>query len=344
MDHFHILKDLKSGIYKPIYVLHGTEPFYIDQIDQFISENALDDSEREFNQTILYGLDTDVSAIVGEAKRFPMMAERQVVIVREAQRIRNLLGGEEKNELVQYLQNPQPTTVLVLCHKYKKIDSRRKTGKALLDLAKKHGVVLASEKMRDYKLPDWISGHVKQSGHTIDQRTAAIISQHLGNDLGRIHNELNKLYMDMPSNGQVTPDLVQERIGISKDYNVFEYQDALGKNDLQKATRIALHFGHNKNEYPLPMITTILYGYYSKLLKVHYHKRRGKGGADLASACGLNQYFLKDYLTAAANIPYPKAVNALSHLREADLHSKGYENPSTEHAEILKELNFKLMH
>lgn len=344
MDHFHILQDLKAGIYKPIYVLHGTEPFYIDQIDQFIAENALGEGEREFNQTILYGLDTDVSTIVGEAKRFPMMAERQVVIVREAQRVRNLLGGEEKNELAQYLQNPQPTTVLVLCHKYKKIDSRKKTGKSILDSAKKLGVVLKAEKMKDYQLPDWILNHVKQSGHSIDQRTAAIISQHLGNDLGRIHNELNKLYMDMPANGQVTPDLVQERIGISKEYNVFEYQDALGKNDVAKATRIALHFGHNKNEYPLMMITAILYGYYSKLLKVHYFKRRGKGGADLASACGVNSYFLKGYLTAAANIPYPKAVAALTHLREADLHSKGYQNPSTDHADILKELNFKLMH
>ena len=344
MEFGQIIKELRSGVYHPVYILHGEEPYYVDRIDQFIADNALSEDQQGFNQTILYGLDTDLSTVVSEAKRFPMMSDRQVVIVREAQRLRNLAGGEEtENELLAYLKNPQPSTILVLCHKYKKIDARKKVGKGILAEAKKHGVVFVSDKPKDYKLPDWIIGHIRNDGHNIDHRTAGIIAEHLGNDIGRIHNELEKLYIGMPKNCTITAQMVEERIGVSKDYNIFEYLDAIGKRDKERAMRIAIRFGHDQREHPIQMIIPSLFSYFSKLLNLQWMASKGKRNDELARACGVPPYFLKDYKLAASNYPKEHATRAISLIRETDLRSKGYGNVSANAGELLKELTSKLM-
>ncbi len=344
MDYVSIIKELRSGVYHPIYFLHGEEPYYIDQIDQFIAQHALTEDQQGFNQTILYGLDTELSTIVSEAKRFPMMSDRQVVIVREAHKLKGLTNGDEKdNELLAYLQNPQPSTILVICHKYKKIDARKKVGKALLERSKKHGVVFNSEKPKDYLLPDWIIGHIRNDGHNIDPRTAGIIAAHLGNDIGRIHNELNKLYIGLPEKCTITAQMVEERIGVSKDYNIFEFHNAIGKRDKERALRIAIRFGQDPKEHPIQMIIPTLFGYFSKVMKYQWLASKGKGNDELAKACGVNPYFLKDYKLAAHNYQRAQCANAISLLRTADLHSKGYGNVSAGPDEILKELVIRIM-
>ncbi|MFT4525550.1 MAG: DNA polymerase-3 subunit delta [Bacteroidia bacterium] len=344
MEYGAIIKELRSGVYHPIYFLHGEEPYYVDQIDHFIAENALSEDQQGFNQTILYGLDTDLSTIVAEAKRFPMMSDRQVVIVREAHKLKGLTNGDEKdNELLAYLKNPQPSTILVICHKYKKIDGRKKAGKGILAEAKKHGVVFNSEKPKDWKLPDWIIGHIRNDGHNIDPRTAGIIAAHLGNDIGRIHNELEKLYIGIPEKSTITAQMVEDRIGVSKDYNMFEFLDALGKRDKERALRIAIRFGHDQKEHPIQMIIPSLFSYFSKLMNYQWLFSKGKRGDDLARACGVHPFFLKEYKLAAQNYPRASSERAISMIRTADLNSKGYGNVSSDASELLKELTIKLM-
>lgn len=339
------MADLKAGTYKPVYFLQGEEPFYIDRISDYIAENALTEDEKSFNQSVLYGLDTDVAAIVSEAKRFPMMAQRQVVIIKEAQLIRNLVpsGEEATSELVTYMENPLPSTVLVFCHKYKKIDARKKLGKRLKTAVEKHGVFYTSEKVKDWTLATWIADHVQTRGYKIDPKTSNILAEYLGNDLGKIDNELGKLFIDLKKSEAITLDLIEQHIGISKDFNVFELQNAMLNRDVNKANRIIIHFSKNPKEHPIMMLTATLYGFFFKIILLQYLQKRGRAN-EAAKMLRVNPYFIKDYELGARTFSEKKLRSIISYLRDADLKSKGIGNLSTDAGDLMKELVFKIMH
>lgn len=340
-----ILSDLKAGKFQPVYFLQGEEPFYIDAISDFIAENALTEDERAFNQTVLYGLDTDVATIVSEAKRFPMMAQRQVVIIKEAQRIRNLIptGDDPKSELLNYIQNPQPTTVLVFCHKYKKIDTRKKIGKGIKAGAEKNGVFFTSDKIKDWELSKWITDHVQALGYQIDPRTASILAEYLGNDLAKINNELGKLFIDLEKGGKLTPELIERNIGISKDYNIFELQNAILNRDVQKANRIIVHFAKHQKEHPIQMLLPTLHGFFYRIALLQYLQKRNRG-SEATKVLRVNPYFIKDYQLGARTYSEKKLKAIFRYLSEADKKSKGIDNISTDNGDLLKEFVFKVMH
>ncbi len=339
------MADLRAGKYKPVYFLQGEEPFYIDRISDYIAEHALSPDEQSFNQSVLYGLDTDVSTIISEAKRFPMMAERQVVIIKEAQRVKNLVpsGEDAKSELLAYLENPQPSTVLVFCHKYKKIDARKKIGKAIKAAVEKNGVFYTSEKVKEWTLSTWISDHVQTLGYHIDPRTSTILAEYLGNDLSKIDNELGKLFIDLEPGGHITLDLIEKNIGISKDFNVFELQNALLKLDVEKANRIIIHFSKNLKDHPIQMLVATLYSFFFKIILLQYLQKRGRAN-EAAKVLRVNPYFLKDYQLGARNYSDKKLRSIIRYLRDADLKSKGVGNVSTDPGDLMKELIFKIMH
>ncbi len=357
MPHNKILSELKAGKYRPVYFLQGDEPYFIDLISDYIQEHALTEDERSFNQSVLYGLDSDVSTVVAEAKRFPMMAERQVVIVKEAQKLRNLVPTEpddeskknkgepeKKGELLAYCEHPQPTTVLVICHKYKKLDTRKKKAKDLLAaIEASGGVVFTSEKIRDYKVAEWIQAHVTHQGYRIDPRTAALLAEYLGNDLGKIINEVGKLYISLKEGGTVTPELIEQNIGISKDYNIFELQSALISKNVFKANRIITHYAYNPKEHPIQMLLPVLHSFFFKVALMH-HVQRSQGKLDAARTLGVSPFFLKDYQEAAAVFNDRRLRAIMARLREADIRSKGVDNPSTGHGDIMKELVYHILH
>ena len=348
-----ILLDLKRRIYKPIYFLSGEEPFYIDLISDYIEANVLDDADKEFNQNVVYGKDADLVSILGLAKQFPMMSEHQVVIVKEAQNLKELnksAGGDEspsasKNnpnsavqQFVNYIANPQPTTILVFCFKYKTIDKRSAMAKAL----QKHAVYFESSKLYDNQVPEWINNYVKEINHTIAPKATFLLSEFLGNDLSKITNEINKLVISLPKGSEITAEVVQDNIGISKDFNVFELQDALAKKDILKANRIINYFAFNEKEHPAVMILSSLYGYFSKILKYHFLPDKSKFAA--AGALGVNPFFVDGYAKAAMNYNTAKLKHIFAYLKECDLKAKGVDNPSIENGELLKELVFKILH
>lgn len=345
-----ILLDIKRKIFKPVYFLSGEEPYYIDVISDYIENNALSEADREFNQNVVYGKDTDLATILGLAKQFPMMSDFQVVIVKEAQNIKELnkkiAEGDEgpatnssvTQAFLNYLKAPLSSTILVFCFKYKTIDKRSAIGKAL----QKNSVYLESNKLYDNKLPEWISNYVKDKGYSINPKASFLMSEFLGNDLSKIANETDKLFINLKEGTEITAELVQDNIGISKDFNVFELQNALGNKDILKVNQIVNYFGANEKEHPMIMMMSSLFGYYSKILKVHFLKDRSKFAA--AQALGVNPYFVDGYLKAAHNYPVNKMKNIFSCLKEYDLKSKGVNNSSLGSGELMRELMFKLMH
>lgn len=356
MDLKQTLAELNKGVFRPVYFLQGEEPFYIDLISDLIEEKALPEAERSFNQTVVYGPDTDVTTVVAEARRYPMMSERMVVIVKEAQKLKGLVPGRreedddsapetdaKKGPLQLYLESPTPSTVLVLCHKYKKLDTRYRAGKEMKAATEKQGVFLTFDKVRDYQMPEWIFAHAKEMGFGMDQRTSALLAEHMGNDLSRIHNEFIKLRIHMPNGGMITPDVMEHYIGISKDYNVFELTDALAGRDVTRSNRIILYFGQNQKEHPLPMVVASLFNFYFKVMLLQNLQKRGVSNDELPRRAGINPYVLRSYQTAARAYTTRKLQLVIRHLRTADAHFKGIDNVSTEADDILKELVFKLV-
>lgn len=341
----NLMADMRAGTFKPVYFLHGEEPFYIDRISDYIAEHALKEEEKSFNQTVLYGLDTDVATIVSEAKRFPMMADRQVIIIKEAQQVRNLFpsGDDAKSELVAYAQNPLPSTILVICHKYKKLDSRKKLAKEFLKGVEKHGVVFTSDRIRDYTLPTWISDHVQALGYRIDPRTSSILAEYLGNDLSKIDNELSKLFIELKPGDSITLEQIERNIGISKDFNVFELQNAILNRDVQKANRIIIHFSKNTKEHPIQMLTATLHGFFMKIIMLQYLQQNNRAN-EAAKVMRVNPYFIKDYQLGARNFSSKKLKSVIGYLRDTDLKSKGIDNVGTDQGDLMKELVFKIMH
>src|SRR5690554_1736132 len=305
-----IITDIKNGKTKPIYFLMGEEPYYIDGISKYIEEHVLSEEEKGFNQMVLYGRDVSVDEIISNAKRFPMMAEKQVIIVKEAQDLFRTIEN-----LVPYAENPQPTTILVLCYKYKTLDKRKKLAKTIA----KTGVIFESKKFYDNQVPDWIKRVLAGKGYTITPKAAQMLVEFLGNDLSKVNNELEKLQLILKPGEQITPQLIEENIGISKDFNNFELQNAIGERDMKKAFAIVQYFSQNPRNHPLVVTVGMLYGFFAKLLK--YHALSDKREA--AKALGVHPFFIKDYQTAARNFPMKKVSAAIAAIREVDMKSKG---------------------
>lgn len=321
----HIITNIRQGEVAPIYFLMGEEPYYIDKISEEIEKNVLSEEEKGFNQMVMYGRDITVDEVVSNAKRYPMMAERQVVIVKEAQELSRTI-----EQLVSYAENPQPTTVLVVCYKYKKLDARKKLAKVL----KKNAVLFESKKLYDNQVPDWIRRVLSGKGYTIAPKAAQMLSEFLGNDLSKVNNELEKLQLIIKPGEQITPQLVEQNIGISKDYNNFELQNAIGNRDQKRAYGIAHYFGQNTKNHPIVMTNSLMYSFFSKLLK--YHSLSDKSQAP--KVLGVSPYFISDYQTAARNYPMKKVSSIISAIRKADLKSKGVGAANMPQGDILKEL------
>lgn len=324
-----LLADIKNGKTKPIYFLMGEEPYYIDAIAKFIEDNVLSEEEKGFNQMVLYGRDVTIDDIVGSAKRFPMMAERQVVIVKEAQDLSRTIEN-----LLPYAENPQPTTILVMCYKYKTLDKRKKLSKAVA----KNGVLFESKKLYENQVPDWIKRVLAAKGYTITPKAAQMLVEFLGNDLGRIGNELEKLQLILSPGQQITPQAIEENIGISKDFNNFELQNAIGERDMKKAFAIIQYFSQNPKNNPIVVTVALLYSFFSKLLK--YHALTNKGEA--AKALGVHPYFLKDYQLAAKNYPMKKVSAAIEVIRDVDMKGKGVGAANLSQGDLLKEMLVKI--
>ncbi len=343
MEYNEIISELKKKTYRPIYFLMGEEPYFIDMISDYIENNVLDESEKEFNQTVLYGRDVSASEIIGAAKRFPMMSEHQVVIIKEAQDIKDLVkkDKEDKKDKVKtpfeaYLENPLPSTILVFCYKYKTIDKRT----ALAKLIQKKAAMFESKKLYDNQVADWINNYLKTKDYTINQRAAGLLSEYLGTSLSKVTNELDKLIINLPAKSEITTEHIQTNIGISKDYNVFELQTAIGKKEVLKANRIINYFNANPKENPMVMTVASLYGYFCKILIYHFLSDKKTA----ASAMGVNPFFVKDYELGAKNYSAGKLKSIFSYLREYDMKSKGVDRGSATEGELLKELVFKIMH
>lgn len=333
MTHNDILKDLKNKVYHPIYFLCGEEPFYIDLISNFIEKNVLDEAEKEFNQQIIYGKDTDISTIIGAAKRYPMMANHNVVIVKEAQHL-----IKQIDQLEAYVDNPTKSTILVFCYKYKTLDGR----KAITKKLNKKSVFFESKPIYENQVPAWINDYLKGKNYTIDPKATHLIAEFLGTDLGKIANELEKLTINIPEGAVINADIVEKNIGISKDFNMFELNKAIGARDILKANKIITHFAKNEKEHPIQATLAVLYMFFTAILKYHYTK--DKNPRNIASALKVSPFFVKDYQVAASNYDIRKAVKVIEYIREYDLKSKGVNNVSSSGGELTKELVFKIMH
>jgi DNA polymerase-3 subunit delta len=328
-----IVSDIKSGNIKPVYFLMGNEPYYIDKISDYIEKNVLTEEERGFNQVILYGRDSSIENIVSNAKRYPMMAERQVIIVKEAQDLSRTIEN-----LVSYVENPQPTTVLVICYKYKTLDKRKKLSKII----SKNGLLFESKKLYENQVGEWIRRVLSGKGYQIEPKAALMLVEFLGTDLSKISNELDKLMIVLPKDSLISPIHIEENIGISKDYNNFELRKAVGERQIVKVNQIINYFSDNPKNNPLVVTISLLNSFFTQLLI--YHGLSDKSKMNVAKALRVNPYFVGDYLSAARNYPMRKVSQIISLLRTADLKSKGVGAQNLATKDILKELLFKVMH
>jgi DNA polymerase-3 subunit delta len=335
MTHQAIIAEIRKGQFRPVYFLHGAEDYFIDAITRAIEAHALAEHEKAFNQTILYGKETDHLQVVDAARRFPMMAERQLVIVREAQEMRSL------KELKTYIENPAPTTILVIAHKHKKLNLNSGFGKAL----KKQALVFEAKPLYDNQVPDWIVSYLKTRKLKAGPAAAELLAEYLGTDLSKVANELDKLALNLPAGSEVTQQHIEENIGISKDYNVFELQRALGLRDIRKANRIVQYFMANPKSNPIQVVIGSLYGYFSKIYRFHAVAQASE--AEILKTLGLHSpFFLREYRSAARHWPRPRTEAVISILREYDLKSKGvgYNSTGKPDGELMREMVWKLLH
>lgn len=325
-DVLKITNDIKSRNFKPIYFLCGEEPYYIDRITEFIEENVLTEDERAFNQVVLYGRDTTIEEIVSTAKRFPMMSEYQVVVVKEAQNL-----AKNLDKLEAYVQNPQPTTILVFAYRDKP-DARKK----IVKLLKEKGVWFESKKLYENQIPDWIIKVLKGKNYGIEPKAAAMLASFLGTDLAKINNELEKLRIIFPAGHVFTPKDIEVNIGFSKDFNIFELKSAIALGNQAKAYAIIHHFSQNPKEHPLVVVSSQLFAFFSQLLVFHGLKDKSKSNA--AKALGVNPYFIEEYFTAARIYPMKKVSKIVEKLRDTDIKSKGVGTFSSSDYDLMKEL------
>lgn len=327
-----ILSDLKAKKYKPVYFLMGEESYYIDYISDYISSEVLNDTEKELNQKILYAKDTDVQTIISSAKQFPFIGDHMVVIVKEAQQLKKI------EQLENYINNPQKSTILVFCYKYKSLDKRKSIYKTL----SKNAVLFESKKLYDNQVPAWIVKYVSFNQFKIGHKATHLIAEYLGNDLNKISNELDKLMIITKTNSEITAEIIEKNIGISKDYNNFELTNALAKKDILKSNRIANIFAQNPKDNPLVVSVGIIFNFFQKVLL--YHTLNDKSINNAARVLKVNPFFIKDYQIAAKNYSKRKLMEIIGLCRTYDIKSKGIDNYSINNGELLREFLFKILH
>lgn len=329
-----IIRELQAKQYRPVYYLMGDEAFYIDKIADYIIDNVLTDTEKEFNQTILYGADVDAATIINAAKRYPMMSEYQVIVVKEAQAVHNM------EELVFYLQKPLQSTILVLCHKHGSLDKRKKLAAEI----EKVGVLYESKKLKEAQLPAFIAAYIKQKGFDIDQKATAMLAEFVGTDLSRLVGEMEKLIITSSENStKITPEQIEKNIGISKDYNNFELRSALVEKDVLKANKIVKYFEENPKTNPIQMTLSLLFGFYSNLMMAYYAPEKSEQG--IAAFLGLkSSWQAREYMAAMRKYSGIKTMQIISEIRTTDAKSKGVENSSLSDGDLLRELVFKILH
>ncbi|MCH8319301.1 MAG: DNA polymerase III subunit delta [Bacteroidetes bacterium] len=332
-----ILSELKSKKYAPVYFLQGEEPYYIDSISNYIENNVLSESEKDFNLFVLYGKDVDMSMVLSNAMRFPVMAQRQVVIVREAQEIKDIGKETGQKQLEAYIQKPLQSTILVFCYK-KLLDGRKRIAQKLKEL----DLLVLSKKIYDNQIPGWITGYLRSKGLSINTKATIMLAEYVGSNLSRLANEIDKLLINVKEKTEINEDIIQRYIGISKEYNVFELQNALIKKDTYKSNQIINYFDANPKKNPVIPIISILFQFFTKVMLIHQSKQKSE--QYLAGLLAVNPYFIKDYLLASKNYPLNKLTGIIHHLAQADLRAKGIIGGNIAGGQILKELVFRILH
>lgn len=334
MEFEQIIQNLKKKIYHPVYFLTGEEAYYIDLVSDYIENNVLTDAEKGFNQTVFYGRDSDPQTVMESARRFPMMANLQVIIVKEAQDWKNMEAFQK------YLHAPSKTTILVVNYKYKKIDGRTELSK----LIKKNALVFESKKLRDYQIPQWVDKYVKENGFTISPQATQMLADFLGEDLSKVVNELKKLFILVPKGTAITPDHIEKNIGISKDYNPFELTTALGNRDVLKANRIINYFAANPNSNPMPKTITVLYSYFTRLFRYHFLPNKSESEVMKQLKIPFPNLAKKTIEEARRYTP-TKIFEIIGILREFDMKSKGVESSGgVTQSDLYKEMIYKILH
>lgn len=332
-----IMGDLKKGIYKPIYYLMGEEPYFIDTITDYIEKNLLRDDEKDFNQVVVYGADTDLGQIIATARQFPMMAGYRVLIVKEAQNLKGIDGtSDDKDPITLYAANPTKTTILVINYKGKKLDSRKKLAKTL----DKEHVLFESKPLYDNQVGRWITDYLSARGITIEPKAAEIMAASMGTKLSAIVMELEKLKIAVGASKKITIADIERNVGISKEFNSFELQNAIGARDRYRSALISKHLGAAAKHSIIPDIA-LLYGFFTKIMITH--SLRNASNAELASALKISPFFVKDYQAAARNYNMTQCATVISILREYDAYSKGIDAPPIEDADLLREMVFKIV-
>lgn len=334
MEFDQVLSDLKAQKYKPLYFLTGDEDYFIDKITQFIEDKVLNETDKAFNQTVLYGKDVQSAQILENAKRFPMMAEKQVVIVKEAQHVKDI------EKLAEYANNPLETTILAIAYKQKKVDGRTKGGKDFLAAVKKHGILFESKALYENQLPVWISNMVKKHGFTISDNSSRMLSEYLGNDLSKIEGEIEKLMINLPKGTLIQEDIIEKYIGISKEYNNFEYQKAIAYRDSSKAFKMADYLSKHQKEVHLLSTISILFSYFSKILAIHLSKDKSKGS--LCSKLRIVPSFFEDFAIGTRNYDVRKTVEIIALLREFDAKCKGVDD-TADTGQLVIDLTYRIL-
>ncbi len=335
--YYQLVKDFQKRSFVNIYLLYGDEPYYIDELSDYLTEHVLTDVEKEFNQTILYGRDSTAAQVINCSKQFPMVGEMQLVVLREAQ---DMDSKKEENLslLLSYINRPLQSTILVICHKYKAPPAK------LLKLlaSSEKAIVLESKRKYENEMPAWITTQVKNSGYSISDKAAVMLVEYLGANLEKINNELGKLYINLPKGSAITEDIIELYIGVSKDYNIFEFQKALAKKDVLKVNKIANHFALNPGENSIFKTIPMLFSFFSKVLLMH--SLPDKSEASIMSKAKLSSYNKYDYFDAYRNYNAKKVQDIIGWLRECNIRALGIDNYSTDQGELLRELVFKIVH
>jgi DNA polymerase-3 subunit delta len=331
-DFQSIVNEIDKKIYYPVYFLFGDESFYIDRITKKLEATVLDENEKGFNQQVLYGKDVTEDQIASTARQYPAAAPYRVIIIREAQDLKNI------EKLEHYFGKPVETTILVFNYKYKKVDKRKRYFKNI----EKYGLPFESKKIYDNQIPAWIEKYLNEQGYSITGKSAMLLSEHLGNDLNKIAREIDKMKINLGDRKNITAEDIEKNIGLSKDYNIFELQDAISIRDFSKAIRIIQYFNANKKDYPAVKVIPLLYYFFQKLFTIHFLKNHSEN--NVAASLNIHPFIAKKYIQAAKNYPPKKLSAIMNHLRVYDLRSKGYKNLNTSDGELLKELIYKIMH
>lgn len=325
-----IIEEIKSGIYYPFYLLMGNEPYFISQISTLLENTVVDDNSKSFDLSIFYGKETTIEQVLETAKRFPMISNKQLVIVRQAQYMDGNL-----DLLIPYLNNPQLNTILVICYNNKRLDKRKKIYKLISEI----GVIVDTKPLYDNQTFDWIKTKSRGLNISINQKAILVLISFLGNNIGMINTELEKLRISVDLNTEITPELIEKHIGYSKDYNVFELQNSLGKRNLQHSYRIIKYMSSNKNKHPLVLTITLLFNFFQKILMYQGLKNK----ANAVKILGVSSYFIKDYESISKNFSMKQVAKIISYIKDSDFKSKGVNSNDANPEDILKELIFKIV-